>query len=274
MIKRVTFISEKNLRKDITLMLETVKEVLLKSFGKSIVGIYFKGSANKKWDSLIDYVPELSDIDIHVMFKNQKIYDSFCLDINKVLKLTEQLESLYFKKNKYPSHLPPLQLLSLNKIHSEEDYVPPVQSTVATIYGKEYSLYYNPKKHIIDIKKRSRKQILEHESVLRTIRTKGCYRYGNYLYKYLNELSWRLSSAGPNFLCLNNFTYENAWSLNRTYIVKNLKKLKYMNLAKSYHDYYYYAHRYFITKDSTDLRKAVKNGYTALDLMIKKAKKI
>lgn len=73
--KRVnSFISEEKLRKDIDFMVKTAKEVLLKNFGKNIVGIYFKGSASKKWDSHIDYVPELSDVDIHILFKNQKYY--------------------------------------------------------------------------------------------------------------------------------------------------------------------------------------------------------
>lgn len=266
------FVSEDRLRKDIDYMLETVKEVLLKNFPKGIVGIYFKGSANKKWSSPIDYVPELSDIDIHVLFKNQKIYDDFCSSIDNVSKFTMQIEQSYFKKNRSSDHLPRLQLLSLNVLHSGKDYAPPLQSTVTTIYGEEFRLCCDKKMCGKGFKKRARKQILEHEPVLRSIRTKGCSRYGKYLSKSLDELSWRLSSAGPNFLGVNNYSYGAAWSLNRTNIVKNFRKLRYTKIAKLYHDYYHYAYRYFATKNTDYLRKAVLSGYTALDLMIKKAK--
>lgn len=34
----------------------------------TISGVYFKGSANKPWDSVLDYVPEFGDVDIHVRF--------------------------------------------------------------------------------------------------------------------------------------------------------------------------------------------------------------
>src|SRR5687768_9127389 len=34
---------------------------------EQIVGLYAKGSAVKPWDAPIDYVPELSDVDLHVL---------------------------------------------------------------------------------------------------------------------------------------------------------------------------------------------------------------
>lgn len=33
---------------------------------EQIVGLYAKGSAYKRWDGPLDYVPELSDLDVHV----------------------------------------------------------------------------------------------------------------------------------------------------------------------------------------------------------------
>src|SRR5699024_3931053 len=35
-----------------------------------IEGIYLKGSATKPWESPLDYVPELSDVDIHLLLRD------------------------------------------------------------------------------------------------------------------------------------------------------------------------------------------------------------
>jgi len=50
-------------------MAEAFTEVLLEEIpDPDIVGIYCKGSVLKDWDSPLDYVPELSDVDIHILF--------------------------------------------------------------------------------------------------------------------------------------------------------------------------------------------------------------
>lgn len=265
-------VSEEDLRKDINLMVETAKEVLLKNFKGEIKGIYFKGSASKDWNSRIDYVPGISDVDMHVLFKKEKTFKDFSKDIWNVMRLSEKIEKSYLEKNKKPTHTPLLQLLSLNKLMKEENYVPSIKSSVKTIHGKKYE-GYNKKKHGEKFKERAKAQILEHEEYLENIRKRGWSKTGKALEKYLHDLSWRLSSSASNFLCAHNYTYEEAWSLNRTGIVKELKKLKFNRLAKEYKDYYNYGWKYFYSGKSSDCRKAIVSGHEALRLMIEKIKK-
>ena len=55
------------LRADVEAMAEAWRTVLLEELGAAAIdGLYLKGSAAKRWDSLVDYVPELSDVDLHV----------------------------------------------------------------------------------------------------------------------------------------------------------------------------------------------------------------
>ena len=64
------------LKKEIKYMLDSFVEALLEIIPKKdIAGIYFKGSAIKEWASPLDYVPEISDIDIHLLFSD----DSFVM---------------------------------------------------------------------------------------------------------------------------------------------------------------------------------------------------
>ena len=54
------------LRHEINHMADSFVEVLLDDIpSQEIRGIYLKGSAQKEWDSPVDYVPEISDVDIH-----------------------------------------------------------------------------------------------------------------------------------------------------------------------------------------------------------------
>jgi hypothetical protein len=53
-------------RADVEAMVGAVAGALVARFGDAIAGLWFKGSAQKRWDSPLDYVPEISDVDIHV----------------------------------------------------------------------------------------------------------------------------------------------------------------------------------------------------------------
>jgi hypothetical protein len=267
------FPSEGALRKDIELMVQAAKEVLLKTFNKKqILGIYFKGSASKKWDSVIDYVPEVSDIDIHVLMRSQADYDKHFSRIENVIKFSQQIERAYLSKNKKPAHLPLLQVLSLNDMHREKEYVPGLASNVHVIYGKPFH-GYTKEEYGRDFQKRGRAQLLEHEPVLAKIRKRGIYKYGKHLRKYIIELSWRLSSSGPNFLNMKGYSFEDAWTLNRTAVVREMRKLGFAKLAKEYHDFYLQSGKHFVAGDSESIRKAVVAGYKATEIMVDEAKK-
>ena len=50
-----------------------------------IAGIYLKGSAHKPWDTPLDYVPEISDVDIHLWLRRTE-------DVERLLGTVEQGE--------------------------------------------------------------------------------------------------------------------------------------------------------------------------------------
>ena len=62
------------LKEEIESSLTIWGDLLERFFGDNLAYVYAKGSAIKKWDSSIDYVPVISDIDIHYGVHDKKNY--------------------------------------------------------------------------------------------------------------------------------------------------------------------------------------------------------
>jgi len=60
----------KQARKDINHSLVVWTSLLTSEFSNKIKYMYAKGSAVKPWCTPLDYVPILSDLDIHIMLKD------------------------------------------------------------------------------------------------------------------------------------------------------------------------------------------------------------
>ena len=77
------------IRTDIYHSLSIWKDLLINEFEEKIEFIYAKGSAVKPWDSPLDYVPILSDLDIHIkLYSNYEIFQNV-LDPGLKLKIRE-----------------------------------------------------------------------------------------------------------------------------------------------------------------------------------------
>ena len=65
------FPDRKRLRAEAHGLADCVRDQLLARIPEiEIRGVYLKGSSVKAWESPLDYVPEISDVDIHVWFRN------------------------------------------------------------------------------------------------------------------------------------------------------------------------------------------------------------
>ncbi len=82
------------LKREARAMAEAFAEALLAHVpSEHVAGIYWKGSAQKEWTTPIDYVPELSDVDIHVLEETpSKFY--LVLPVEKVELTDEQLDAV------------------------------------------------------------------------------------------------------------------------------------------------------------------------------------
>lgn len=233
------------LRGEVDAMVDSFVAVLLDEAPKdAIQGIYLKGSGHKQWDTPIDYVPEISDVDIHVQFHDDVDWRRYLGALDQALKINREVERAYLSKVTDPLHLPRPQLIVVNRMVQQIEFVHSPRSTVRTLYGEEYPLadYSAPDA----IRRVECDRLLADAGYLA-----GDYplhiidRFGKYLAEGLRTLAWRVSPAGPRALHILGLDTETAWSLNRTGIVSLLAETGERELARSYLEFYVSGWRFF-----------------------------
>ncbi|MCK4848212.1 MAG: hypothetical protein KAT16_04235, partial [Candidatus Heimdallarchaeota archaeon] len=95
-------------RSDVETCIQIWRDLILQNFSSNVEYIVVKGSSVKAWSSVIDYVPELSDVDIQVKFINSgefKDRNLANLSIEDALEISKKYEKDFFKKRTSPLHL-------------------------------------------------------------------------------------------------------------------------------------------------------------------------
>jgi hypothetical protein len=250
------------LRREADLMAEAYVESLLEEIPRhEIRGIYLKGSAQKQWDSPLDYVPEVSDVDMHIDFHRDEAWPEYLGTLRQALRIQKRAERLFESKVSRPLHTPRPQLLVLNKAMSEiDDFIHSPKSTVKVLLGDEYPLPdYGDQE---SIRRTECQRLIEDGEFLEKLPMHVIDRPGRYGWESLRTLVWRVSPTAPRVLHISGMDTEEAWSLNRTAIVPALVDLGHKELADRYVDHYLSAWRYFLSsyKDTDVGRAAVMAG--------------
>ena len=261
------------LRREVNFMLEAFVEVLLAEIPKSAIEmIYFKGSAQKNWESPLDYVPEISDVDIHLLFTDDSSTEKYLGSTSKALHILSKVEKRYFLKTEKPLHVPRPQLVILNRLLREKDFIPTPKSVVSVLYGKDY-----PKPDYSDqerIRVIDCNRLIAEEEFLSAFPLKIIDRPSKYLWESLRAIVWHVSPLGSRVLSIKGISYEEVWSMNRTKIVAFLQELRERQLAQDYTQFYISAWDYFLSgySDTDAGRKSLLAGVNALSKAVEIAK--
>jgi len=267
------YTDKKVLKEEIDSMLEVFVEVLLEEIPKSeIEMIYSKGSAQKRWDSPIDYVPEISDVDIHILFYNESTIKKYLGSTSKAIDIQSKIETRYFSKKSNPIHLPRPQLMVLNLLMNEKDFIPTPKSAVSVLYGKVYPEpdYSNDEK----IKSIDRNRLLSEEEFLSQYPLRVIDKPSKYISESLRTLVWHVSPIVPRVLHILGISTKEAWSINRSRSVLLLREMGEKQLALDYADFYLSCWEYFLSKyqDTNAGRSSIISGANALSRGIEIAK--
>lgn len=261
------------LRNEIQCMLDAFLRVLLRNIPEScFAGIYFKGSGQKPWDSPLDYVPEISDVDIHILLENEDLIGKHFGTTEQALAIQAQIEELYFSRKANPVHVPRPQIVLLNPALKDKDFVPSPSNTIDVLYGKPYPL---PDGSVLKrLREIDCKHLLDEEPFLSEYPQHVIDRPSKYLWQAVRNLVWHISPIGSRVLSINGKSYEEAWGINRTSIVKNLVKLGEKQLVRDYSQFYMNAWDYFLSDycDTNAGRGTVVAGIHALSRAIEIAK--
>ncbi len=223
-----------------------------------IRGMYLKGSAAKEWESPLDYVPEVSDVDMHVWFHDDGAWPRYLGAVPQALEVQRGVEVRFAAKFARPLHQPRPQLIVMNKMMAEhEAFVHSPRSTVAVLYGEDYPV--GDYSDADAIRRHDAASLIEHGGWVDKIPLHVVDKPGRYLREALRALSWRVSPAGPRVLHVSGLDTEQAWSMNRTRVVPALKELGLTGLADDYTAFYLSSWDYFLSgfTDSDAGRSAV-----------------
>jgi hypothetical protein len=255
----------KLLKREIACMCDAFVEILFETIPKNkISGIYLKGSAQKEWNSPLDYVPEISDIDIHVLFSDNSTGEKYFGSTKQVIKINSLVETRYFDKILQPYHIPRPQLLVLNQVLDEENFVSSPKGTIAILFGKQYPESGDDK--IKRVREIDRRHLLDEEQFLKKYPLHVIDKPSKYLWQALRDLVWHVSPIGSRILSIKGFFYEAAWALNRTKIVTRLKETGEPELAYDYAQFYLHGWEYFLSHyaNTNAGRKAIVAGIDAI----------
>jgi hypothetical protein len=262
------------MRKEIQCMLDAFLEALLSSIPEQrIAGIYFKGSAQKKWDSTIDYVPEISDIDIHLLLSDDTAVDRYLGTTEQALVVQAEAEERYFAKVRKPVHVPRPQLVLLNPVIKDVNFVPSPPNTISVLHGEPYPPA--TKRALQRLSSIDCKRLLDEEQFLSEYPLHIVDRPSKYLWQALRNLVWHISPIGSRVISIRGGSYEEAWGCNRTEIVDKLRSLGEKELVRDYIQFYMNSWDYFLSgyDDTNACRAAIVAGIHALQRAIEIAKR-
>lgn len=233
------------LRLETRAMADAWVEVLTDRLGSRVRAIHWKGSALKAWDSPIDYVPGLSDVDIHLLLADKA--DEAALDaVDVALEVNAAVLEDFRRRVPDPLHVPKPQLVIANRLDREPGILPSPATTVTTLYGERYEDRPLSEEEQATSRRRDRDELLAPQAFIEALPLRIIDRPGPYLEPLLNELNWRVSPVAPRVVDLMGAPYVEAWSMNRTSLVAALHQQGFDPLAEAYRAYYEAGWRRFL----------------------------
>lgn len=225
------------LRAETEAMSDAWVEVLRERLGSGLAGVYRKGSAQKRWDTRIDYIPELSDVDIHVAFASDA--DIVKVDtIEAAIDISKAVLEAYRRRVPHSLHVPKPQFVVANHLDTQPSILPSPASTVATLFGAPYEDRRLTDEERAAQRARSREQLGIHAAFVEALPLRVIDRPGRLSAVIVGDLNWRISPVAPRVLECLGVPYEETWSLNRTALVRALEERGLDELARTYADYY------------------------------------
>jgi hypothetical protein len=201
----------------------------------SLIGVYVKGSAYRPWDSVIDYVPELSDVDIHV-----RLTRSACDRLRTLPAALDLAEAaLATFRHAFPGalHTPRPQLFFLDDLEDSPGYMPAPRGCVHTLLGPDHEAGTRAQYEACRSADADRFRE-DARFILGGLPGKVIDRPGRLIWSAVSTLTWRVAPAGPRLLTQLGADPYDAWSWNRSRVVAALLRHGRPAVARAYADFY------------------------------------
>lgn len=254
------------LRYEVSCMTEAIVETLLDNISKEeIRAIYLKGSAKKRWDTPIDYVPEASDLDVHVWFHDDEWEESLFSDLDQAIAVQRDIEGRYGRKCPQPIHTPRPQIMIMNTLLCRPGYTHSPPDSVRVLFGEDSpAADYSAAD---EIERYKCHDLLALADIVEQYPYRVFDRPDKYLAELLRDISFRVSPVGPIILHLAGLDPMAVWSMNRTRVTRALEDIGEGDLAENYVGYFLARWRWFLSasNDLESLRDTVRSALAVLE---------
>jgi hypothetical protein len=251
-------------REDTQCAMEVWKEVLQETLGPRLENVYAKGSANKVWESHIDYVPTISDVDIHITLKDDKpLFGPYSNDFDSAVVISRRCEEEFLRRRPDYFHIPRMQVIETHFLKANRKYTPPRPKDILVLYGAP--VFQKPPKPKA-IQEGDLERVVEEKEYIFEMPRRIFDRTELDWWSVIRVMTWKVSPMPVRILTQHYSDPIEVWSWNRTKIHAALQEHEYDKLARYYHGFYDAGWRLFLSgfKDLEAFRETAVNGYYVL----------
>jgi hypothetical protein len=239
-------------------------EILRDELGDRIDYVYTKGSSMKKWDSPIDYVPVLGDVDIHILLKDDEdLFSGNRERFEAAMRFSQRFEDRFYELEPDPLHFPRSQLIHVNQYKNENWFVMPRAEDVQPLIG-DFQPANLPS--IKTIRQIDLKNLVDLEEYLQWLPMGTMDRAGFDFWSLIRRMLWRVSPAPVRLISQTHDNPLDVWNWNRTRVSAELLNMELEGIERFYREFYMAGWRLFISgfTSRNDFRDVVNNGFYLL----------
>ena len=258
-------------KKDVEAAITVWGELIPERMGDRIHYAMLKGSVLKSWESLVDYVPVISDLDIHIgTINDQPIFPQNRNGFLYSLETTKLYEERFNALRPDHIHIPRPQVVKMEPQH--EEWLPERTDDVLTLFGE---IPFRENESETDCRKRDLAALIELDTRLKRLPERVIDRIGLEYFRIIRELCYLVSPTPVRVL--SQFTdSKKTWKLNRTSIIRGLEGEGLTDLATVYKSYSHNGWEAFESgfTDNRTMRALISMAYDVLWRSYKIAKTI
>jgi hypothetical protein len=265
----------KKVKCEVNSCIDKWKTIFEDHFDEKIEYAYAKGSGIKVWDSPIDYVPSLSDVDIHVKLrKNAGLFNTPDKAFDEAVEISGRYEEMFLEENPNPVHVPRTQIVMLDRALEDPDFLLPMDpDDIHVMIGKPELRRIKEEEKI---RATDYKLLMRLESLLHSLPFRAIDKIGLDYWYLIHTLAWNVSPTPVRLLTQIVRKPEEVWGWNRTAICRKLEEQGFTEVSRRYKEYYLSGWEMFYTnfRDSQVMRDVIIKAYRVLKSSFNEAKRI
>jgi len=248
-------------RRDVDAAIEVWRQLIHERLRDRVEYALLKGSGIKEWESPVDYVPVISDIDIHVGTKEgmplfPKNRDGFLYS----LETTRLYEKMFNEKRPDHLHIPRPQIMVVEENRGE--WLPESLGEIRPLYGE---VPLKPEESLESLRARDMDELSGLAPLLARLPEYVIERIDLEYYRVLRMLCYVVSPT-PVRVLSQLTDPKRVWTLNRTNVLQMLQHNGLNDIAQPYREYYLTGWKAFTEgfRDNDTMRQLLTHAYDVL----------